>query len=88
MAGAKFERQETGFVDAISRAVRTAKGPIIFKNGARLSGVKRVKYGGLTSSGSEPLTDVCLETTTARRQPIHERQTTLNRRRWSQVSMS
>ena len=43
MAGAKFERQETGFVTAVTRAVRTAKGPIniIFKNGARLSGVKK-----------------------------------------------
>ena len=66
MAGAKFERQETGFVTAVTRAVRTAKGPIniIFKNGARLSGVKKAfKFGGRTSSGSEPLTDVVIETT-------------------------
>ena len=66
MAGAKFERQETGFVNAVNRAVRSAGGPIniVFKNGARLSGVKKAfKYVGRTSSGSEPLTDVCLETT-------------------------
>ena len=66
MAGAKFERQETGLVNAVTRAVRSAGGPIniVFKNGARLSGVKKAfKYGGRTSSGSEPLTDVCIETT-------------------------
>ena len=55
MAGAKFERQETGFVNAVNRAVRSAGGPIniVFKNGARLSGVKKAfKYGGRTSNRS------------------------------------
>ena len=55
MAGAKLERQENGFVNAVNRAVRSAGGPIniVFKNGARLSCQERRKFGGRTSSGSE-----------------------------------
>ena len=64
MAGAKFERQETGLVDAITSAVKKADGPVNLKfvNGASLpSIVKCYKFMGRTVSGSEPLTDIVFE---------------------------
>ena len=64
MAGAKFERQETGLVNAITLAVKKADGPINLKfaNGADLPAiVKCYKFTGRALSGSEPLTDIIFE---------------------------
>ena len=64
MAGAKFERQETGLVNAVKLAVRKADGPVNlkFKNDVSLSAIiDCYKFGGRAASGSEPLTDIIFE---------------------------
>lgn len=63
MAGISAERQETGFVDAVTKAVReNKKQPIVVRAGGvvvdNVIGAK--KYTGRQSSGSEPYTDVIL----------------------------
>lgn len=65
MAGAAAERQETGVVNAINSAVKKNKNqPITIIAGAtkigNISGAK--KYKGRQESGSEPYTDVILNT--------------------------
>jgi len=65
MAGAAAERQETEFIRAIERAVRAnKKNPItVCAGGILIEGViKGTKYNGRQQSGSEPYTDVVLET--------------------------
>ena len=63
-AGASAERQETGFVDAINKAVKETSGPITLKTkDATIKNVtKAEKYSGRQASGSEPYTDVQLFT--------------------------
>lgn len=63
MAGASAERQETGVVNAINKAVKQNKNkPITIVAGStkisNISGAK--KYTGRQASGSEPYTDVIL----------------------------
>jgi len=65
MAGVAAERQETGVVNAINKAVKQNKNkPIVVQAGAvkisNVSGAK--KYTGRQSSGSEPYTDVIIST--------------------------
>lgn len=63
MAGASAERQETGVVDAINKAVRAnKKNPITVQAGRiKVDGVIGAKkYNGRQASGSEPYTDVVL----------------------------
>ncbi len=65
MAGASAERQETGVVNAINNAVKKNKNqPITIIAGStkisNISGAK--KYNGRQESGSEPYTDVILNT--------------------------
>jgi hypothetical protein len=65
MAGVAAERQETGVVSAINKAVKQNKNkPIVVQAGAvkisNVSGAK--KYTGRQSSGSEPYTDVIIST--------------------------
>lgn len=64
-AGASAERQETGFVDAVNKAVEmNGDKPITVKSkDATIKGViKAEKYSGRQASGSEPYTDVQLYT--------------------------
>lgn len=63
MAGISAERQETGFVDAVNKAVqKNKKNPITIQAGKtkidNVIGAK--KYSGRQASGSEPYTDVIL----------------------------
>jgi hypothetical protein len=63
MAGASAERQETGFVEAVKKAVQKNKNnPITVQAGKtkidNVIGAK--KYSGRQASGSEPYTDVIL----------------------------
>jgi len=63
MAGVKYERQETGFVNAIKTAfIQAGKVPISVKAGSIV--IKNVidanKYEGRQQGGSEPYTDVQL----------------------------
>lgn len=61
MAGASAERQETGVVNAVNKAVKdNKKNPITVVAGStKISGVSAAKkYTGRQSSGSEPYTDV------------------------------
>tara|TARA_R100001015_G_C4620744_1_gene177768 strand:+ start:1227 stop:1940 length:714 start_codon:yes stop_codon:yes gene_type:complete len=63
MAGSGAERQETGLVNAINRAVTNngGKGIKIQTPGASLTNIIRAqKYGGRSSAGTEPYTDVVL----------------------------
>ena len=65
MAGASAERQETGVVNAVNKAVKQNKNnPIKVKAGSttltNISGAK--KYTGRQASGSEPYTDVIFST--------------------------
>lgn len=63
MAGASAERQETGFVSAIKKAVKANKNnPVtVLAGGVRVSNViDAMKYSGRQASGSEPYTDVVL----------------------------
>lgn len=66
MAGASAERQETGVIDAITRSIKSnGNKPIILtgQNGTKLSGVTSAKkHSGRTISGSEPYTDVIIQT--------------------------
>ena len=63
MAGASAERQETGFVMAVKKAVKANKNnPItVSAGGVRVANVvDAAKYSGRQASGSEPYTDVVL----------------------------
>lgn len=65
MAGSSAERQESGFIKAVAAAVRANKNnPItVCAGGVEVEGViKARKYKGRQISGSEPYTDVLLET--------------------------
>lgn len=65
MAGASAERQETGVVNAVNKAVKQNKNkPItVVAGNTRLSNISHAKkYTGRQSSGSEPYTDVVLST--------------------------
>jgi hypothetical protein len=67
MAGVSAERQETGVIDAITRSVRTNGGSpvtVVGANGTTINNVVSAeKHSGRTVSGSEPYTDVILNTT-------------------------
>ena len=70
MAGSGAERQETGFVNAINKAVKSngGKGIKIQTPGASLTNiVKAQKYEGRSSAGTEPYTDVILHSQGGRR---------------------
>lgn len=65
MAGASAERQERGVVDAINNAVKTnKKNPVTVVAGkTKITGVIGAsKFSGRQVSGSEPYTDVVLQT--------------------------
>lgn len=65
MAGASAERQETGVVDAIKKAVKAnGKNPITLVAGrTTIKGVvDAYKYTGRQAGGSEPYTDVVIKT--------------------------
>ncbi len=63
-AGSSTERQETAFIVAVNDAVEKYGGPITLKTSGKA--IKKVlkasKYIGRASSGSEPYTDVQIET--------------------------
>lgn len=63
MAGASAERQETGVVNSINKQVKIS-GPISVKAGAVTikNVIKASKFTGRQASGSEPYTDVVIET--------------------------
>lgn len=63
MAGASAERQETGVVDSINKQVKKS-GPISVKAGATVlkNVIKASKFTGRQAGGSEPYTDVVIET--------------------------
>ena len=64
MAGESAERQETGVVDAITKAVKANKNnPVtVIAGKTSIAGVKKAyKFGGRQESGSEPYTDVVFE---------------------------
>ena len=63
MAGASAERQETGVVESINKQVKKT-GPINVKAGATMlkNVVKASKFTGRQAGGSEPYTDVVIET--------------------------
>ena len=59
-AGAGAERQETGLVDAINNSAKKGK-IVLTTKGVNLSGVvKAEKYGGRSTAGTEPYTDVVI----------------------------
>jgi hypothetical protein len=65
MAGIAAERQETGVVNAVNKAVKKNKNnPItVLAGGTKITNViSAKKYTGRQSSGSEPYTDVILST--------------------------
>lgn len=65
MAGESAERQETGVVQAVNKAVRANKNkPItVMAGGTRITNIDSArKYTGRQASGSEPYTDVILDT--------------------------
>ena len=66
MAGMNAERQENGFVEAIAESIAQNNGnPIdLITNKASIKGVTgATKFTGRQASGSEPYTDIVLETT-------------------------
>lgn len=70
MAGAGAERQETGLVNAINRAVKKngGKGIRLQTAGSSLTNItKAEKYSGRSSAGTEPYTDVILHSQGGRR---------------------
>ena len=70
MAGAGAERQETGLVNAINKAVKNngGKGIKVQTVGSALTNiVKAEKYSGRSSAGTEPYTDVILHSQGGRR---------------------
>ena len=70
MAGAGAERQETGFVNAINRAVKKngGKGIRVQTSGSALTNIIRAeKFSGRSSAGTEPYTDVILHSQGGRR---------------------
>jgi len=64
-AGESLERQEVGFVNLVMSGVRKNKGQPITVSTNHGASIKNVisaqKFGGRTSGGSEPLTDVILK---------------------------
>jgi hypothetical protein len=65
MAGVSAERQESGVVDAVNKAIKKNKNnPItVSAGGTTISNVNRAhKYNGRQDSGSEPYTDVVFST--------------------------
>jgi hypothetical protein len=64
MAGSSAERQESGFIREVAKAIRANKNnaiTIVGPNGVKITGVTGAKkYTGRQSTGSEPYTDIVL----------------------------